>query len=335
MDRYKKLKEILQERRLFKLVCGAGNEDPEEVRKLSLIFTLAGSTILDLSANADIVDSAEEGIQRAYEIAPLLGRSIKLKPYLNVSIGLEGDPHVRKAKIEPAICIECGKCITACKQEAIANNYVVAEYRCIGCGHCEAACAYGAISYIHKRIDINKILPICVQKGVETMELHAVNEDDDAFLADWEVLNKIIQNNFISICVDRSLLSNKRLIERVRKAYEITGERLIIQADGIPMSGSEKDDYNNTLQAIACADIIQKSGIQAMILLSGGTNSKTGLLSKECGVGAHGVAIGSFARMIVREYVKNADFDNNITLIKKAVSVAEGLIKSNIEAISG
>jgi hypothetical protein len=117
-------------------------------------------------------------------------------------------------------------------------------------------------------------------------------------------------------------------------AYALSGERLIIQADGIPMSGSEKDDYNNTLQAIACADIVQKSGVPVKIVLSGGTNSKTGLLAKQCGIAAHGVAIGSFARKIVKEFISNNNFYNSKSLIKKAVSVADKLIRVNLEAIS-
>lgn len=335
MDRYSKLRNILQERRFFKLVCGAGNEDPEEVRRLSLIFTLAGSTMLDLSANTDVVDAAVTGIKKAYEIAPLLGKQIEVKPYLNVSIGIKGDPHVRKAKIDKVRCNKCGRCIDSCKQGAIDGGFIVREYRCIGCGHCEAACAYRAIGYAHKRADIEKVLPLCIQKGVETMELHAATDDDETFLSDWKLLNNLIPDNFISLCIDRSLLSNKRLIERAWAAHQLIGERLIIQADGIPMSGSEKDDYNNTLQAVACADIIQKSGIPAMILLSGGTNSKTGLLARECSVKAHGVAIGSFARMLVKEYLKKEGFDTDMTVIKAAVSKAEALIKSSIEAIHG
>ena len=335
MDRYKALKDILQKRKFFKLVCGAGNEDPEEVRRLSLIFTLAGATMLDLSANAEIVDAAAAGVKKAYEIAPLIGKKIMAKPYLNVSIGLKGDPHVRKALIDQARCRKCGKCLEVCEQQAISKNYVIVEYRCIGCGHCQAACAHGAIQFLHKKADLEKILPLCIRKGVETMELHAATEDDEAFLSDWKALNSLIPDNFISLCIDRSLLSNKRLVERARQAHQLTGERLIIQADGIPMSGSEKDDYNNTLQAVACADIIQKSGIPAMVLLSGGTNSKTGMLARDCAVKAHGVAVGTFARMLVKEYLKKKEFDSDLDLVREAVMKAEQLIESNIGAISG
>ena len=166
------------------------------------------------------------------------------------------------------------------------------------------------------------------------MELLAISLDDEGVRNDWKLLNKLIPGNYVSMCLDRTLLSNNHLIERVREAYSITGKRMIVQADGDPMSGSE-DDFNTTLQTIACADIVIKSEIPVMIYLSGGTNSKTGLLAKQCGVEAHGVAIGSYARKIVRKYITNEEFDNNMDILKEAVMVAEQLIKPNIEAISG
>jgi len=332
--RYEQLKKLFREKKCFKLVCGAGNEDVEEVRKLAIIYTLAGAHILDLSANVDVVKAAAKGIEQAYKLAEKFHKKIKMRPYLNVSIGLRGDPHVRKAQIDQAVCIQCGKCIAVCRQEAITEDFRVKQFRCIGCGDCANLCEVSAISYIHKRADFEKILPACVREGVETMELHAIIEDDESVMKDWKLLNEAIPDHFVSMCLDRQLLSNKHLVDRIREAHKITGERLIIQADGVPMSG-EGDDYNTTLQAIACADVVIKSKIPVMVLLSGGTNSKTGRLAKQCGVDANGVAIGSWARKIVRQYVKRDDFDSQIKGIKKAVSVAEKLVCANIEALHG
>jgi len=334
MTRYEKLREILGQRKYFKLVCGAGNEDADEVRRLTTIYALGGATAFDVSANVDVVRAARKGIEIAYTTAPTLGKEIKTRPYINVSIGLKGDPHVRKAQIQSKFCTSCGACRKVCKQEAITESFVVKDYRCIGCGDCEKVCSVSAIEYIHKKADFYHILPQCEREGAETMELHAVTLDDEGTLEDWKLLNKIITHNYISMCLDRSLLSDKHLVKRVKQAYEITGERSMIQADGFPMSG-EGDDYNTTLQAVACADIVRKSGIPVMILLSGGTNSKTGLLAKQCGVVANGVAIGSWARKIVKEFIKREDFDSNLDILKKAVVRAEELIQPNIEAISG
>ena len=334
MGRYEELKQVLEERKYFKLVCGAGNEDVEEVRKLTMTYTIAGATVFDISANIDVVKAAKNGIETAYKLAPVLKREIKIKPYLNVSIGLKGDPHVRKSRISAELCTKCGECIYVCRQKAIDEVFVIKEYRCIGCGDCEVSCKFSAISFIHKKADFDMILPECVKLGVETMELHAVTEDNEAVMNDWKLLNKIIPDNFLSLCLDRSVLSNKHLIERVKSAYEIAGERLIIQADGVPMSG-EGDNYNTTLQAIACADVVVKSGVPVKVLLSGGTNSKTGLLAEQCGVKVNGVAIGSFARKIVKKYINKEDFNSSINIQEEAVKVAEELIRVNIKVISG
>jgi ferredoxin len=334
MNRYQELRNLFKERNVFKLVCGAGNEDLTEVRRLATIYTLAGAAMHDLSANLDVVEAAKKGIKTAYELAPKLNREIALRPFLNVSIGIKGDPHVRKAWIKKEACTCCGKCIDACRQEAIDEDFIIHDFRCIGCGDCEKSCAFEAIKFIHRKADFEKILPECARAGVETMELHAVTEDDDASMRDWKLLNGIINDNFVSVCLDRSLLSNKHMTERIERMHEIAGERMIVQADGVPMSG-EGDDFNTTLQAVACADVVMKSGIPVTVLLSGGTNSKTAALARQCGVFAHGVAVGSFARKIVKPLVMRDDFDVDFDIIKEAVSVAEDLVRSNMEDLHG
>jgi acetylornithine deacetylase/succinyl-diaminopimelate desuccinylase-like protein len=45
--------------------------------------------------------------------------------------------------------------------------------------------------------------------------------------------------------------------QRIDEARKISGDKIMVQADGYPMSGGE-DDYNTTLQAVSCADVINK-----------------------------------------------------------------------------
>ena len=52
-------------------------------------------------------------------------------------------------------------------------------------------------------------------------------------------------------------LGNLKLEKRIEMAKNIANGKVIIQADGYPMSGGQ-DDYNTTLQAVACADVINK-----------------------------------------------------------------------------
>ena len=95
------------------------------------------------------------------------------------------------------------------------------------------------------------------------------------------------------------------------------------------MSGGS-DDFNTTLQAIACADVIQKSGIPVIILLSGGTNSKTGKLARMCHLNVHGVSIGTFARKLVREEIEILDFESNYKALKLSLKKAKYLVENNI-----
>ena len=330
MSRFRELEKIFKDNKYFKIVCGAGNEDCDEVYKLSLVYTLAGALGIDVSANLDIVKSAVAGVDKAFEIAPKLNRNLTIRPFINVSIGMRGDPHIRKASINVDLCKQCGLCLENCPQKAITKDYQVLEKRCIGCGQCFYVCPKRAVNFFDKRRELRNILPDCLQFGAETFELHAIIADDESVMQDWQMMNEILPNNYISMCLDRSQLSDESLVRRIKMAYEITKERMIVQADGVPMSGS-KDDYNTTLQAVAIADIVKKSKIPVVLLASGGTNSNTKKLADLCGVQVNGVSVGTFARKLVYDYINKKDFSNDLDLINKAVSVAENLVRVNLE----
>lgn len=325
MNRYRAARSLLDRREFFKLVCGAGNEDPVEVRRLTMVYTLAGASAVDISANPGIVRSAAEGISCAESLAPDLERTVACRPFINVSVGIAGDPHVRKARISPDACTLCGLCIDACEQAAVSGEFAIVEERCIGCGKCADACAAGAVSFFTRRADLAALLPECLAAGAEMIELHAVTPDDAAVLADWSLISALVQKNFISMCLDRSLLSDQHLTRRISDAYSIAGDRMIVQADGAPMSGGS-DDFRTTLQAIATAEIVEKSRLPVKILASGGTNSKTRELADLCGVTIHGVSIGTFARKLVRPYIAQPSFDDDRNAIAAAVAVAEKLV---------
>lgn len=337
-DRFDRMKVLLAEGKYFKLVCGAGNENADEVRKLTMIYTLAGANGFDVSATPAIVRSCVAGIEKAYLLSEALGKTILDRPFITVSVGMSGDHHVRKAYITED-CVECGKCIPVCPTDAIPASYKIIRDLCIGCGNCEAACPprVAAVSYEHNSKELRSILPDCLNAGAENIELHAAVADNDAIMEEWTVVAESQPNNFISMCLDRHHLSNVHLIDRIRQAKKIAGERLIIQADGVPMSGGT-DDFNTTLQAIAIAEVIDKDLIKRErdfsglpILLSGGTNSYTGELARMCRVPFSGVSIGTHARKIVKPFIESPDFEDNPELIGKAVTVAHDLIARNLQ----
>jgi len=337
-SRYEEMKELLDAGKYFKLVCGAGNENAEEVRRLTIIYTLAGGNGLDISATPEVVKACMSGIETAYEIAPKLGREIKTRPFITVSVGMGGDHHVRKAFIVDD-CVECGKCPPACPTDAIPDDYEIIRELCIGCGNCEAVCPpkVAAVRYEHNAKELAALLPKCIELGAENIELHAAVPDNDSIMEEWKTVSEAQPNNFISMCLDRYHLSNMHLIDRIRQAKEVAGDRLIIQADGVPMSGGE-DDFNTTLQAIAIADVIKKDLMEKdkqfkklPILLSGGTNSKTGEMAKLCNVPFGGVSIGTHARKIVKDYVMNENFDDDLNNLKQAIDAAEELVNISVQ----
>lgn len=325
MNRFEAMRRLFKERKLFKLVCGAGNEDAEEVRRLVFIYTLAGAKLFDVSANVDVVRHAVRGIDEALRYA---GEKITIRPFVNVSIGMKGDPHVRKACITDK-CMQCGRCIKECAREAISAGLVVDQVKCIGCGNCSSVCPADAVRYHSKDRDLKALLGQCREAGAEQIELHAAVPESQSIEQEWKLVNEVVDDNYVSICLDRLHLGDSYLRRRIKMAKDVAGDRLIVQADGVPMSG-DKDDYNTTLQAVAIADIVMKSRIEAMVLLSGGTNSLTGKLATMCGVAFNGVAVGTYARGIVKEAVRGASFDAADAAVARAVVAAQALVVANI-----
>jgi len=313
------------------MVCGAGNEDAIEVEKLVFVYTLAGTKCFDVSANVEVVEHAVSGINKAFDYAIKVNRKISIRPFINVSIGMKGDPHVRKAIITDT-CTNCLACISECPTNALTDEPQVIEAKCIGCGNCESACKFGAVKFYHKNKDLKELLEKCKAAGTEQMELHAAVPDSEAIFKEWEMINEIITDNYVSMCLDRIHLGDSQLRRRIRRAKEIAGDRFIVQADGFPMSGG-KDDYNTTLQAVAIGDVVMKSKIDVKVLLSGGTNSLTCELADLCGVEYNGVSIGTFARNLIKKQINQDNFFENETAIKEAIIIAEKLVTDNLKDI--
>ncbi len=293
------LKDFLESKKCFKLVCGAGNEDIDEVLKLIKIYYQAGCRFFDLAMN-------EELFKKAKEIAP--------NAFFCISTGIKGDPHLNKAMINKQRCEKCGKCINICPQNAISNSFEIKKELCIGCLKCMSVCNNNAIDIYSINKNLDEVLPSVLKYKPDCIELHAIGEDEDDVDKKWKYISEVY-DGIMSICIDRSKLGNERILARIKKLIKNRKPyTTIVQADGAPMSGGE-DDYKTTLQAVAMAEIIQNAQLPVYILLSGGTNSKTLTLANQCEIDVNGVAIGSYARKIV----KNKSFD-------KAVEIAKSLI---------
>ena len=305
------LEDLLKENKCFKLVCGAGNEDAIEVEKLVALYSKAGCKFFDLSAKPEIVDAAKRGLEDR-------------EGYLCVSVGIKGDPHVRKAYIYNEKCANCHKCEEVCPQKAIKYSKINTT-RCIGCGKCQKVCRLGVISFISENKDLREVLPPLIERGIDCIELHAMGENDDEVFEKWNYINEIY-DGILSICTARKHLSEERMIRRIKNMIaQRRPYSTIIQADGFPMSGG-KDDYKTTLQAVATAEIVQNAKLPVYVMLSGGTNSKTAELAQICGINYNGIAIGTFARKIVSRYVERKDFLQNEYAFTEALKIAKTLV---------
>lgn len=310
------LKDLLEQKQCFKLVCGAGNEDDREVEKLVTIYSLAGCQFFDVCANENIVKAAKKGLENA---------GINKDRYLCISVGIEGDPHITKANIDSNSCIKCGMCKSICPHDAIDNNIKIIKSRCIGCSKCSKNCPKQAINMESKIIDYKDVLPKLIDLGIDCIEFHAISTNENDVDKNWETINSLFKG-ILCISLDRSELGDKNLINRVERMIK---DRLnystIIQADGIAMSGND-DEYETTLQAVATAQLFQNSKLPVYIMMSGGTNTKSTELAKLCGVKPHCIAIGSFARKIVKEFLKDDNLLKNPTKLNGAVAIAKNLV---------
>ena len=86
--RFEQMQSLLDSSKYFKLVCGAGNEDAEEVKKLTVLYVLAGAKGLDVSANVDVVKACMEGIDLAFDLAKGFDIELNIRPFIMVSVGM-------------------------------------------------------------------------------------------------------------------------------------------------------------------------------------------------------------------------------------------------------
>ncbi|MBE7708976.1 MAG: 4Fe-4S dicluster domain-containing protein [Cyanobacteria bacterium SIG32] len=317
------LKDILEQRKGFKLVCGAGNEDAQEVEKLVTIYSKAGCPFFDVCAKPEIVDAAKKGLKNA---------GIKENRYLCVSVGISGDPHITKAYIDQDKCKKCGKCKIVCPHNAIIelDKYKVKKERCLGCTLCAKSCPHNAITMEAKLIDYKEVLPELIQKGIDCIEFHAISTDEIDVDEKWEQINELY-DGMLCISLDRSELGDKKLKARVERLIKNREPySTIIQADGVAMSGNN-DEFGTTLQAVATAQLFQNANMSAYIMMSGGTNTKSTELAKMCGVKPHCLAVGSYARKIVKEYLMMDDLLQNEKAMSEAVKIAKSLIDISLE----
>lgn len=285
------LLKTLDERKIFKLVLGLGNQDLESIKHLVEIYCEAGADMFDINPSKEAVETVFDTIKKS-------GKDIK-DFYYSISTALAGDVHAQKCFITPEKCKRCGKCVKKCPQNAIVfeDKYPkVITQKCIGCRKCDDC---KAISFADTKTEIDNIVKIATEYNLDCIELHLSAKK----IPDDEI--KYIIKEFdgvLSLCLDRKHYSNERVKKLVNKVIKWNkSAKFIIQADGVPMSGGD-NSFESTLQAVSMAHLVQPYG--TYILMSGGTNEKTSELAKMCSLRYNGVSVGSYARKIVKDKTK-------------------------------
>ena len=306
----------IRNNKYYKIICGAGNENIKEIEALAFVYSSAGFNMIDLAAKNEVITAAKNGIKLAGKENDML---------LCVSVGMQSDIHLSKAVINRQKCSQCGKCIEVCPQNAVFdedNKIQIDERLCIGCLKCQNNCTNDAILIEHKYKAPCTMLLSVLSEDIDCVEFHCNSSDTEQILEYWKQL-KSIYSGRIGFCMDRSKLPDETIISLISQMVD-NDDNVIIQADGKPMSGGT-DDYKSNIHSVAFAELIISNNIKAKIILSGGTNSKTSEFAKLCGVNIDGVAIGSYARKLVKEEVSAPDFFENPELQNSAVQKARDL----------
>lgn len=321
------LQKLLKERKCFKLICGASNQNLNDIEKLTAVYYAAGVRYFDLSADKKVLQSALNGIRRVSDRDDF---------FLCASLGLSGDVHLRKAKMQQQKCIGCGRCAVDCLNKAICRSndiFVIDKDKCIGCSSCSNSCKSGAIELIDVATSIEQSLNEIKDFPVSSIELHSNGQDKNQLLESWNHLNKTFKG-LLSLCLSSQDLDQNTYIELVsslvstREAYST-----IIQADGNAMSGSN-NLQTTTQKALEVAKIVEDANLPVFIIPSGGTNAQTSKLAKKAQINIHGVAMGTFARLYVTEYVDLEEFWVGSQVFESAAKKAKILVNETLKWLS-
>ena len=278
------------------MIFGLGNTDTEAIKRLCAVYAKAGADIFDVSPDPAALTAFDEGIEKSG-----ISRSdVKCC----VSFSLADDVHGSKARIDAQKCQKCGRCKSVCTNDAISENFEIIAEKCIGCRKC-AFC--DAISYSKPRTDVCKTLKNLTKTfKIDAVELHVNGAKTSEIVDTARKIKKLFPEITVGICLTRGIVSDKESLDVVKAATDaVFPQKLYVQADGIPMSGG-KNDYASNLQSLAFAQILKDTG--AKIIVSGGCNAKTLEFAELSGVDIDGFAAGSFARNLIKNFLKTEDF---------------------------
>ncbi len=332
--------DALEKRHFFKLVCGASLTDVQMVENLSFVFTLAGAHVIDLAPTADVIFAAKRGIEKALRVQPSLPRPVPM-----ASIQLDKDPHFRKVEVDYNLCDVCGVCVKVCPTEAFkiekedklenSKRFIYSLERCFGCGVCPSYCHTSALKMLDTKPTPKETLEEMIALGVTVIEFHFGENIYSLELVLNDIKGLVNKLDLISFSIGSELLSDENIKAAAYLCYRLAGEGIILQCDGIPMSGGVENIYRNIKngnnagtmdsKCLHVANIIQKENLPVYLQISGGTNQDSFSRAIELGININGVAIGSYARKQLMPYLNDLKDENKL---QNAVRIAKDLVQS-------
>ncbi len=333
----------------FKLICGASFGHLPAIRSLAIAYTLAGADCIDVAADLAVISAAIDGIKVANKLAQTdRYRDVPVTdlPWLMVSLNDGTDPHFRKAEFDPTQCpTDCSRpCEQICPADAIDFQGVI-DSRCYGCGRCLPICPLGLITTRDRAATPSTIFPALAAGEIDAIEIHTQTGHLDDFLRLWGILAPVAhQLKLLAIsCPDSSeLISYLRSIHATISATyhpQPLPFKLLWQTDGRPMSGDI--GAGTTHAAIKLGEKVLGAKLPGYVQLAGGTNHYTvpklrerQLLSPTSTSHVHGVAYGSYARVLLSSLLDELDtrtadpgkLEHHPDLLSAAVAISRELV---------
>ncbi|MFH7243111.1 MAG: circadian clock protein LdpA [Spirulina sp.] len=287
----------LQVGQWVKLICGASYQDIAHIRRLVMVYALAGVDCVDVAADVAVVGAARQGLADAVTIARCLDAAFNDLssgedpaiappqhflgsdlPWLMVSLNDSEDPHFRKAFFDAAHCpVDCRRpCETICPTDAIRFETrgwsgVIPDL-CYGCGRCLTVCPVQNIEAYSYQARPENFSDEALGT-IDAVEIHTQAGRQEAFSALWQRLvpwRKQLKLVSISCPDDPNIKAYLQDLHRIMSPLEIP---LIWQTDGRPMSGDL--GRGTTHATIRLAQKVMAAQLPGYVQLAGGTNHYT------------------------------------------------------------
>ncbi len=323
----------LKQGRLLKVISGAAVNDPIDVYRYSVIWTLAGASMIDVCSDYHVVKAAVKGRNDAIERFGLPeGQTLVM-----ASPTLPGDVHRLKAELIAERCTNCEVCLPpVCPDDCILTGpktIVIEAPKCRGCNSCVEICPEQALKLVPMPTPpLATAVQVAQEAGADSVELHLSGESPASVRKHLESVWPVLEERtIVSVCVGSQQSSPGDVVQILRQIDEVRrGRPMIIQADGSTMGGRP-----GALQALALAELVLEVNLPNLwVIASGSVTELTWETAARHGLGIGGVGIGIRARELVREALHDeAVFDDDAAMQRVAEHARVLLRPADLEAV--